>query len=72
MLRRWWVFPVVVIALLLGIVLTATSSRNLAKMNCDVNEGIWETRDSGLVWKCFNPNLIETDNNLRIIHANED
>lgn len=59
------------IALMLMFLLACTmifvSSRQLSKVECLNNQGEWRTWDSGLAYQCFNPDLINKDNNVRVL-----
>lgn len=47
------------------------SSRHLAEFNCKQNQGVFRSWDSGAAWECYNPDLIQQNNNFRIITDNQ-
>lgn len=70
--RRYWIIPLCVVIFFLSVSGIYYSSRNLSEQSCVARGGTFRTWDSGLAWQCFNPDQINTENNLRIIHTEEE
>lgn len=71
-LRSWKPYTLFFILLFGCITTIFFTSRNLSHEACKQNQGVWAEWDSGFKWSCYNPALIQTENNLRIIHADEE
>lgn len=58
--------------MLLSVGLMVLSAKNLSRLECQQNNGEFKSWDGGFQWECYNPNQINQENNLRIIHAEEE
>lgn len=62
--KLWAIFVIVFGMSFVGI---QVASKNLAQLECGLNNGTFTTWDNGFSWECYNPDMIQQDNNSRII-----
>lgn len=70
-LRQLRFISVFLLVIVVCVVSLFPIGRHLAKNYCLEHDGEWHEWDGGFQWDCTNPNEITTDNNIRVIHAQE-
>lgn len=64
-------FLIFALLLIFSFSLAMVSSRHLSEMECTRNQGEFRSWDAGAAWECYNPNLIQQNNNFRIVDQGE-
>lgn len=62
--------PATIVIVLLSVGLYPLE-REFDQQSCAQHEGAWREWDNGFKWDCTNPDEITSDNNIRVIHAQE-
>ena len=66
-LLNWKLYAVIIVLSMLSLSVYVWSSYNLSREECLANDGVFKSWDSNIQWECFNPDLVNQENNLRVI-----